>query len=181
MDGEQLYNSTFKLIYRYFYYRNVAETELEDLSQEVYLRFFKAYDSQKLDQLSSQKILYRIASNVYKEWVRTAIKSQTWELDENLDSPLSQEELADPDFEAEQERLKQLVLAGLEQLHPVTREVIRLRCIEGLTRKEVGERLQMKEKYVHIYQQRGIRALIKWCGSQGKAVSLPSYTKQRDL
>jgi len=173
MSPEDAYTSIFPALFRYFYYRNISKEETEDLAQETFLRFFKKYDSTKYSLEECRKITYGIASNVYKEWLRSIQHTSNYELHEDFPLPDKHEELCDDTSEEYLEKHLPLLHAAIDQLAPTLKQVITLRFIEGLTRKEVAERLNTKEKYVHIYQQRAIKSLQKILGTS--AVSPSSY------
>jgi RNA polymerase sigma-70 factor (ECF subfamily) len=157
-----VFDRHFPVLFKYFSYRDLGKADCEDACQEVFLRFFQKYTIEHLDEVACAKILYVIAHNVYREWVRSAVKHSSLAL---LDTDLPEgsswetyvEEVESPEGQLYQEELR----AAIAQLSPNLRQVIELRFFEGLTRREIAEKLNTKEKYVHIYQQRGIKALQK--------------------
>jgi RNA polymerase sigma factor (sigma-70 family) len=161
LDPRHVHATHFKAVYRFFYYREVDGEEIEDLCQDTFFRFFQKYGQQELDTVRISKTLYVIARNVWREWLRLQRRTQT--------EALFEDELYAATFEAfgEEELEKQPVIGGEElraaiaELNPTLRTVITLRFLEGKTRQEVADALGTKEKYVHIYQQRGIKALQK--------------------
>ena len=70
MNEKDLFDSLFPVIYRYFYYKQVSRDEIEDLAQDTFLRFFAKYPTSNLAEEESRKIIFGIAKNVYREWVK---------------------------------------------------------------------------------------------------------------
>ena len=160
MDQEGVYNSNFKRVYRFFYYKDVQPpAEIEDLVHNVLLRFFQKYNCQKLDSEESSKIIFGIAKNVYKEWVRELLNNRTTELNDEIDHPCDDDTYPDEDFERKIAQFRQNVSDAINKLSPSLKEVITMRFLDGMTRKEVAEKLKVSEKHVHVYQRRGIIAL----------------------
>jgi len=169
MDPREAYDKNFACIYRYFYYRGAPGADAEELCQETFLRFFQKYRPVDLDELGVRKIVYKIAANVYKEWVRERVQLPVYELDRDFPIPEVEEE--DDPFEFSDD-CRESLLAAIEQLHPTMKTVLTMRFVEGKTRREVAEVLSIKEKDVHTYQKRGIRMLREKLA----AVPLPAYT-----
>ena len=161
MDPQSVHTKFFKVIYRFFYYRDVDKEEIEDLCQETFFRFFNKYTLENLTEIQITKILYTIARNVWREWLRKMTATKTEELfkdDGAYDLILESSEDGDnPDLEGERAQL----IEAINNLNPTLRTVLTMRFVEGKTRREIAEHLGTKEKYVHIYQQRGIKALQK--------------------
>jgi RNA polymerase sigma-70 factor, ECF subfamily len=155
MKPEEIYDKTFESIYRFFYYKSVNRSEIEDLVQEVYIRFFRKTDISGTDIILCQKLLYGFSRNIYKEWVRKQIKSEL--VYSNIDylSNDDSDPINDPSVEHDSLFLKE----AIEKLNPVVRQVITMRFIENLSRKEIADKLNIKEKHVHVYQRRGIKYL----------------------
>jgi|GEM_PF-1037333 len=162
-DFQEFYDNTFKGGWRFFFYKNVGRSNIEDLVQEAYLRFFQSYLHKLSDLNESRKILNGICLNVYREWVKVQVQKGTvWEYVEELDweeEKASFEEYSNPDFDNEMERRKILLREALNQLSGQVRQVLELRYLEGLTRHQTAEKLSVSEDQVHTYQKRGIRYL----------------------
>ncbi len=153
-SAETLYRQHVKAIHSFFFYREVGLSELEDLVQETFVRYFRRYDQEARASEETAKILYGVARNVWREWVRTQIRTNTLELLEH-DLVLTSQENSEGYSDEEIDKLK----SALALLQQTQREVLTLRFIEGMTRKEVAEKLGTSESDVHTYQKRGIKAL----------------------
>lgn len=88
MTFEEFYQQTFKNTFRFFYYRGVSFDLVDDLTSEVYIRFYQKY-SHKLDQIpdgftESKKIIGGIANLILKESFREQTKYKIFELPEDV-------------------------------------------------------------------------------------------------
>jgi RNA polymerase sigma factor (sigma-70 family) len=163
MDCQSVYLQYFKPAYRYFYYKGVEKAEVEDLAQETFLRLFRVYgDRADLADLEIRKLVYGVARNVWREWVRRQVQLPTVEFDELQDVGESPDEFQEEAEDTELlEAQRAAVLAAIEDLHPTMRQVLTLRFAENLSRQEVADRLNIKPDEVHTYQKRGIKMLQK--------------------
>ena len=141
MSPEKIYNDHFRLIYRFFYYK-LVDIDAEDLAQEVFLRFFKRYTKNQFSDEETKKVLFGIAQNVYKEWVRQAIKHQNYPLDPEMEVKENYVEFTDDEFELQLEGYRSDMREAIARLNPTLRQVIELRFLEGKTRAEVAEILR---------------------------------------
>lgn len=170
MTPEKIYYEHVKPVHRYFYYKGVPLSDVEDLVQETFMRFFAKYGTDERAESENRRILYTIAKNVWREWVRSSIRNQTVEFDDLRDIP---ENTQDFEEETAPEIDKEKLLKALERLNQTLKNVLTLRFIENMTRKEIALKLQIKEKDVHTYQKRGIKQLQKqW----NLPVPPPTYT-----
>lgn len=163
MDFEKIYNATYGNVYRFFYYKSVEKATIEDLSHEVYIRFYKKFRERDLDDIESKKILYGFCSNIYKEWVRQSIKENKADLVDNIHIEEPEEEFSEG-FEEKVTKQKQVLLQAMEKLNPKVKSILEYRFLHNMSRKEIAEKLNMNEKDVHTYQKRGIKYLKKYVG-----------------
>lgn len=132
--------------------------------QETFLRFFNAYDPMALGADESAKILYGIAKNVYREWVRQSVSQAVIELDEDFPDICSEVDYDDNQFSSSVARLQIELRRTIEELSPAQRAVMIGRFIDSKTRAEVAAELGISEKHVHVNQRRAITALKKRFG-----------------
>jgi RNA polymerase sigma-70 factor (ECF subfamily) len=165
MSFEEFYKITFEKVYRYFYYKSVEKAFIEDLTHDCFLRFYTKYQEKLKDQTESQKIIFGICHNVYKEWVRQRMYEKyqpDFEKHATEESIVDNfEDFVDEEYEKKLDLQKQALKEALSQLNEKVRAVIELRFMQCLSRKEVAEKLNMNEKDVHTYQKRGIKYLNK--------------------
>lgn len=161
----ELYQTSFKGVFRFFYYKSVNFNSIEELCQEVYLRFWKNYTSKLGDADQCKKILYGICLNVYREWVRSQISSQFvslesyWEQLMDEDSLSSTQNWEDEKYEEHLGELKNRLRTAIAKLSPRLREVVELKYLQGLTRRQTSEQMGLTEDQVHTYQKRAVKAL----------------------
>jgi RNA polymerase sigma factor (sigma-70 family) len=137
-------------------WRNKAE--VDDLRQEIYIR---VYESAARELPASPKSFlfaaarHLITDRVRRERIVSIDYTQDLESLNVLVDEISPEQL----LSARQE-LKRLSVA-LDQLPDDCRQVIWMRRVEGLSQKEVVERLGMLEGTLESHVCRGLRALMK--------------------
>lgn len=123
---------------------SVPAAELDDLAQEVFLRLLRY--SEKTAVENPLGYLLRIAGNVASEWRERARVSkphdQQW-LDELLIEPDKE-----PENSVCQARTDENVQAAVDQLPFRQKQVLLLRVNEGLTYKQIAERLQLSPRVV---------------------------------
>jgi RNA polymerase sigma factor (sigma-70 family) len=162
-DFQEFYDDSFKAAYRFFFYKNVSKSQIEDLVQDSFMRFYQSYQFKLGDKDERGKILLGICLNVYREWVRVQVSTgNVWEYIEEVDweeERVSFDEYSNPDYEIEVERRKALLRQSLSELSGTVRSVLELRFLQGLTRAQTADKLGISEDQVHTYQKRGIKYL----------------------
>jgi RNA polymerase sigma-70 factor (ECF subfamily) len=122
----------------------VPAAELDDLAQEVFLRLLRY--SEKTTVENPLGYLLRIAGNVASEWRERARVSkphdQSW-----LDDLLIESE-QEPENSVCQARTDANVQAAVDQLPARQRQILLLRVNEGLTYKQIAERLELSPRVV---------------------------------
>jgi RNA polymerase sigma factor (sigma-70 family) len=123
---------------------SVPAAELDDLAQEVFLRLLRY--SEKTAVENPLGYLLRIAGNVASEWRERSRVSKPhgreW-LDDLLIEP-DQE----PENSVGQAGSDANVQAAVDKLPPRQRQVLLLRVNEGLTYKQIAERLELSPRVV---------------------------------
>ena len=164
------------------------DLDIEDVIQEMYARFMThaALDSIRFPR----QYALLVARGIIVDHVR---HSRVVSITSSGDLELL--EIAEPEANSE-ERMEfqqevRLVLAALDALPKLSRDILVLRRVEGLPQKEVAFRLQISEKTVEKHMANGVRLLIKLFGRGGKQRINPStiseaasaedvYSKPRD-
>jgi RNA polymerase sigma factor (sigma-70 family) len=123
---------------------SVPAAELDDLAQEVFLRLLRYSEKTAVD--NPLGYLLRIAGNVASEWRERARVSkphdQEW-LDDLLIEPDKE-----PENSVCQARTDENVQAAVDKLPLRQKQVLLLRVNEGLTYKEIAERLELSPRVV---------------------------------
>lgn len=123
---------------------SVPRAEVDDLAQEVFLRLLRYSDDVAVD--NPQGYLFRIAANVANEWRdRSRVRQphdRSW-LDELQIDPADQ-----PDNTVFQNRVSKHLQTAVDRLPKRQREVLLLHVNEGLTYKEIADRLNVTYRIV---------------------------------
>lgn len=174
MDFESFYKKTFQKVYKFFHYKSVETSVIEDLTHDSFLRFYQKYSDKSYDDTEALKILYGIVRNVYREWVRKSINEKRVPLIDNLnyeeEDSVEFAIFEDNDYEDRLFKRVEELKDCISELNEKIRKVLEYRFLEGKSRKEVAILLNISEKDVHTYQKRGIKYLKKIVESRGKTV-----------
>jgi RNA polymerase sigma factor (sigma-70 family) len=123
---------------------SVPRAEVDDLAQEVFLRLLRYSDDVAVE--NPQGYLFRIAANVANEWRdRSRVRQphdRSW-LDELQIDPADQ-----PDNTVFQNRVSKHLQTAVDRLPKRQREVLLLHVNEGLTYKEIADRLDVTYRIV---------------------------------
>lgn len=123
---------------------SVPRSEVDDLAQEVFLRLLRYSDDVAVE--NPQGYLFRIAANVANEWRdRSRVRQphdRGW-LDELRIDPSDQ-----PDNVAFQSRVNKHLQNAVNQLPVRQRQVLMLHVNEGLTYKQIADRLGVTYRIV---------------------------------
>jgi RNA polymerase sigma-70 factor (ECF subfamily) len=123
---------------------SVPAAEIDDLAQEVFLRLLRYSDDIAID--NPQSYLFRIASNVANEWRERAQHRQPH--DNSWLEDLQSAPGAEPENAVAYGRAREHVQAAVQRLPPRQREVLLLHVNEGLTYKQITDRLGLSPRAV---------------------------------
>lgn len=153
----QLYNEYFDKVYRYIYLRVGNQAEVEDLTQEVFVKALEAIGSYQWRNLSFAAWLFRIAHNHVVDYLRKEGKVERVVWDDNATS------LEEPNVASAAERALELeeLRKNIERLSPAQRAVVLLRFGGGLSVTEVAKVLGKSPGTVKALQHSGLVALRK--------------------
>ena len=123
---------------------SVPRAEVDDLAQEVFLRLLRYSDDVAVE--NPQGYLFRIAANVANEWRdRSRVRQphdRSW-LDELQIDPAEQ-----PDNTVFQNRVSKHLQGAVDKLPKRQRDVLLLHVNEGLTYKQIADRLGVTYRIV---------------------------------
>ena len=123
---------------------SVPPGDIDDLAQEVFLRLLRYSDDVTVD--NPQGYLFRIAANVANEWrERSRVRRPH---DDSWLEELQIEAGDEPENAFAKTRASEYVQAALDRLPPRQREVLLLHVNEGLTYKQIAERLELSPRVV---------------------------------
>jgi RNA polymerase sigma-70 factor, ECF subfamily len=159
----ELYDIYLDRIYRYVFYQVKDKMTAEDITEEVFLKAWKAIKSCKGKEKTFSSWLYRIAHNHMINTLRSMKKF----------TPLEEVEIIDPKGEVGAEIENQELLKTLDCLPENQKQIIVLKFIEGLDNREIGKIMGKNEGAVRITQMRALATLRLKLGSEPKNTKAP--------
>jgi RNA polymerase sigma-70 factor (ECF subfamily) len=155
----ELYSLYLDRIYRYVFYQVKDRMTAEDITEEVFIRAWKAIGSCQGKEQTFSSWLYRIAHNR----VIDTFRSQRKELSIDMDTLA---EFRHPKVEVETELEWQELLKGIDCLPRNQKQVITLKFIEGLDNREIGQVIGKNQGAIRILQMRALAKLREKLGSE---------------
>jgi RNA polymerase sigma-70 factor (ECF subfamily) len=155
----ELYSLYLDRIYRYVFYQVRDRMTAEDITEEVFIRAWRAIGSCQGKERTFSSWLYRIAHNR----VIDTFRSQRKELLIDMETLA---EFRHPKVEAETELEWQELLKGIDCLPRNQKQVIILKFIEGLDNREIGQVIGKNQGAIRILQMRALAKLREKLGSE---------------
>ena len=154
--AEQMFMNTFAefgdAIFRFCVVK-VSNTALaEDMTQEVFMRYWQYLRAGK-EMTNTRALLYTIAHNLAKDWYK---KKKSESLEPHLElghEPATSE--ASPEAHAEQQEL----IATIEDMAPLDKEVLLLTYVEGLEPREIAAALGENANTISVRLNRAMKRL----------------------
>jgi RNA polymerase sigma-70 factor (ECF subfamily) len=154
-----LYSIYLTRIYRYIYYQVNDRMMAEDITEEVFVKAWKAIKSCKGREDTFQAWLYRIAHNHLANCLRDSGRVTSLEKDGTIDFP-------DPGQRTETGAEYGELMKAIAGLPETERQVIVLKFIEGLDTRETSKALGKNEGAIRIAQMRALAALRDKLGEE---------------
>ncbi|TMD09992.1 MAG: sigma-70 family RNA polymerase sigma factor [Chloroflexi bacterium] len=152
---EDLYREYLTRIYGYVYAQLRNSAEAEDVTAQVFMSAYKAYDRFEVRALTPSAWLFRIARNaVYDHHRRTQVRERT---EHRLRAELPAG--FDPAVVAEDRVLFGELLAAVRRLPDRQQEVVALRHRSDLSFKEIGDLMDCSEDAAKMLYHRALKAL----------------------
>ncbi|WP_198665820.1 MULTISPECIES: RNA polymerase sigma factor [unclassified Sphingomonas] len=146
------------------------ESDVLDLRQEVYERALTASPADRMR--STRSYVFTIARNVLVDRARRA-KIVSFEQIADIDTVnVNRDLLAEDRTMTARDELRR-AMAGLDQLPPRCREVVRLRKVEGLSIRETADRMQVSHHTIERQLTLGLRALANFMLGGEARISRP--------
>ena len=155
----ELYTYHVKKIYRYVYYNVHNTTGAEDITQEVFLKAWKAIKSCKGKEKTFSSWLYRIAHNLIIDRLRKSQKQSSHEAE-------LPEDIRDTSDGMEISLENRDLLKVIELLPPNQRQVIIMKFIDEMDNREIAETLGKSTGAIRILQMRALEALRQNLGTE---------------
>lgn len=147
-----LYIIFVEKIYRYVFCHVKSKTFAEDITEEVFLKAWRAIKSCRGKESTFSSWLYRIAHNQMVDEIRKRQRRPALEL-ENV------ENISDNSEGVEKSREQLELAAVIDRLPPNQRQVIILKFIEGLDNPEIARIMDKSEGAIRVLQMRGLSRL----------------------
>lgn len=142
---------------RFLQYNWRDETEALDFRQEIYVRVYQAAKKQIPE--NPKQFLFTTARNLLADRMRQA-RVVPLDTSTSLESVEIEGDTPGPDRIVMARDELRRVQTALEQIQPRWREAITLGRIEGLSRKEIAQRMGVSDGTVAQYLTHGICALV---------------------
>jgi RNA polymerase sigma-70 factor (ECF subfamily) len=153
----QLYSIYLNRIYRYVLYHVKDRMTAEDITDEVFIKAWKAIKSCKNKGHTFSAWIYRIAHNQLINTLRNLNKFSSVDIEKVA-------EVDTIDLSNEITPDQQELLDAIAELPPNQTQVITLKFIEGLDNREIGEIIGKSEGAIRVLQLRGLTALRQKLG-----------------
>lgn len=148
----ELYSIFLDRIYRYVFYQVKDRMTAEDLTEEIFLKTWKAIKSYKGKGQSFSAWLYRIAHNRVIDYYRTSREDATLETQTLVDASHLEHEVEDKQMQRELSK-------AISYLRPQQRQVIILKFIEGLDNYEIEQIIGKSQGAIRVMQMRALSTL----------------------
>jgi len=149
-----LYIIFVEKIYRYVFYHIKSKTDAEDITEEVFLKAWRAISSCRGKENAFSSWLYRIAHNQLVDEIRKRQRRPSLELDKV-------ESISDPVNSVERHSEQQELLELIDRLPSNQKRVIFLKFIEGMGYREIANIMGKSEGALRVLQMRALAALRK--------------------
>jgi RNA polymerase sigma-70 factor (ECF subfamily) len=159
----ELYGIYLDQIYRYVFYQVKDRMTAEDITEEVFLKAWKAIKSCKGKEKTFSSWLYRIAHN---HMINTFNSTKKF-------TPVEEVEIVDPKQEIGADIEYKELIKMLDCLPKNQKQIILLKFIEGLDNREIGKIMGKTEGAVRITQMRALATLRQKLGSEPKSTKAP--------
>lgn len=155
----ELYSIYLERIYRYIFYQVNDKMTAEDITEEVFIKAWKAIGSCKGKEKTFLSWLYRIAHNHLIDTLRYMKKFTSIEKDNLV-------EIIGPEQEIEAKTEYQELLETITCLPKNQKQVIILKFIEGLDNREIGKIMGKSEGAIRVSQMRALATLREKLGNE---------------
>lgn len=152
----QIYDLHVDRVFRYVRYRVGDSREAEDLTQEVFLRAWKALSRYRPASTSLLVWLMTIAHNLVVDHYRA--KGKELHLDAQM---IVSDDASAPDRIAEDSMKRQKLQQSLMKLKPIEQQVILLHLVEGFPYAEIAPLLKRTPGNLRVIQHRALAKLAK--------------------
>ncbi|MFC1908708.1 RNA polymerase sigma factor [Chloroflexota bacterium] len=157
----ELYSLYLDPIYRYVFYQVKDKMTAEDITEEVFVKAWKAIESCQGKEQTFSSWLYRIAHNHMINTLRKTQKCTSIEQHNIVD-------IKDAKQEVEIGLEYRELLEAITCLPQNQKQVIILKFIEGMETREIGKIMGKREGAIRILQMRALNTLKRKTGRDNK-------------
>lgn len=150
-----LYDKYMDKVYRHVYYRVPTRADAEDITQEVFIKAWRAITKYRQTGTSFGAWLIAIARNSIVDFHKARKNNVRLDDTEIISRHIEADPQAMTEFSLGNERMRKVVL----KLKENKREVILLRFFEGWSYREISESLHKSEGAIRIIQYRALADL----------------------
>ncbi len=152
---KDLYEQYFDSIRSYIYYRSGEPELATDVTQEVFIKLWEKRNQFQLGQVKS--LLYKMASDIFINQYRKQQSGETYKV--FMQPQMNQMQDEGPAAELEFKELTTLYENTLETMSENDRITFLMSRREGLSYKEIAERLEIGQKAVEKRMSSALRIL----------------------
>ena len=151
-----LYEQYFDKVYSYLSFKLGNPTEAEDLAEQVFLKALESIGGYKWTGVPFQAWLFRIAHNLFVDYLRRRTQRVSEPLDEGLPD---RDWAADPEAWLAEKVTREGLIKAVEQLTELQKQVIALKFAGGLSNAEAARVLGRTEGAVKALQHAALQSL----------------------
>lgn len=150
-----IYNKYHKALYAFSYYYLKNNEQAEDAVQSVFSKLWE-YHSQIIITINLKNYLYKMVKN----HVLNEIRNNTNAFTKNYEIAQSTENYEDNLLEKiEEKELRSLFYKAIDKLSDQKKSICLLKIKEGLSNREIAEKLNIAENSVKTYYNQSIKLL----------------------
>lgn len=164
---EEVYNSYYKKIYFYLLKKINNSFEAEDLTQEIFVKCYRYYESYDPDVAAVSTWIYTIMNNHLKNYYRDRKQHISLDQEDSL-PPLKSEEYLEEACILEEE--KKIVLCAIDELSEREQIIIKKTYFEQKNSKEIARMLGITSSNVRVILTRAKEKIKKYFIKQGYEV-----------
>ena len=159
----ELFRAEYGTVYRYFYYRTGSRTMSEDLTQETFVRAYRAFARFDPSRASAATWLLTIAKRLFvDEWRRT--RQHVYAETEGPESMVGEES---PEAELCRRETNAALYRAMAMLSERERHLIALKYAAGLRNREIARILGKSERHTAVLLCRTLAKLRKILEKEG--------------
>jgi RNA polymerase sigma factor (sigma-70 family) len=150
---------------RYYLHKSLpSNSDAEDAMQDTYSKLLQAKGREIIQ--SPKKLLFAIARNVVRDFIRQRARVTIEPIAENTRMPVLNEKAGVVESICREQEIA-LLNEAIDALPERCREVIILRKIQGLSQKEIAHELGITEHTVEALAVKGVHRIASYLRSKG--------------